>query len=175
MLRDQLDGPSVVAVDSFGDVFVAQDGARSITRISDSKVFGTYSALPTAFTFGVDDQPIVGLFSENKVFWGWDAEGTSAAVTSPINASIDTTGRVYVGQGDPQNGKVYRYDQRTPGEPTLVADGLIGPAGIAVDLVGNIFLVEQGAGRIVLITYDGTTFSWLSDVEDPQFLAFTQY
>jgi hypothetical protein len=51
----------------------------------------------------------------------------------------------------------------------------MGPCGIAIDLVGNIFAVEQGAGRIILTTYDGKAYSWISDVEDPQYLAFTQY
>ena len=37
------------------------------------------------------------------------------------------------------------------------------------------FVAEQGAGRIVLVSFDGNTFSWLSDVQDPQALAFTQY
>ena len=47
--------------------------------------------------------------------------------------------------------------------------------GIAVDHVGNIFIVEQGAGRINLISYDGIKFAWITDTTDPQFLAFTQY
>ncbi len=175
VFADNLSSPSVVAVDSFGDVFVAQDGTRSVTRLSDQKVFGSYESIPTALAFGVDDQPIVGLFNENKVFWGWKSADTAASIDAPINASIDGTGRVYVAQGDPKNGKVMRYHQRDPGEGTLVADNILGPTGIAVDLVGNIFLVEQGAGRIILVTYDGRKYAWITDVEDPQYLAFTQY
>lgn len=175
-LREGLLSPSVVAVDSFGEVFVAQDGAQNVTRVSDEKVFATYASVPTALTFGVDDQVVVGLFNDDKVLWGWDeADATVADVTAPINTSIDGTGRVYVAQGDPQDGKVYRYHQREPNGETLVADGLLGPTGIAVDLVGNIFVVEQGAGRIILVTYDGFKYAWLTDVSDPQYLAFTQY
>lgn len=175
VFAENLSSPSVVAVDSFGDVFVAQDGDRSVTRLSDKKIFGSYETIPTALAFGVDDQPIVGLFNENKVLWGWQSDDTSATIAAPINASIDGTGRIYVAQGDPENGQVMRYHQREPGEGTLVADNILGPTGIAVDLVGNIFLVEQGAGRIVLITFDGKKYAWIDDVEDPQYLAFTQY
>lgn len=175
VVATDLEHPSVVAVDSFGEVFVAQDDTQDITRMSDQKVFGTYNSLPTAFTFGVDDIPVVGLFNENKVMWGWQETDPHSDFTAPINASIDGTGRVYVAEGDPSQGKVYRYDQREPDGKTLVADALLGPTGIAVDLVGNIFLVEQGAGRIVLVTFDGQTYAWIDDVTDPQYLAFTQY
>jgi serine/threonine-protein kinase len=176
VIKEGLQSPSVMAVDSFGDLFVAQDGTRNITRVSDDKVFASFDAVPTAFAFGVDDIPIIGLFSENIVYWGWNSSSVpKESFEGPINASIDGTGRVYVAQGDPTAGKLYRYDQRRPGAPTLVADNLMGPCGIAIDLVGNIFAVEQGAGRIILTTYDGKAYSWISDVEDPQYLAFTQY
>lgn len=176
VLAEGLSAPSVVAVDSFGDVFVAQDGDMTVTRLSDRKVFATYSVAPTALAFGVDDTPVVGLYNGGKVFWGWD-ENTSPAYEMPniVNASIDGTGRVYVAKGGFEDGNVTRFHQRKPEGSTLVADGLLGPAGIAVDLVGNIFIVEQGAARIVLITYDGFKYAWLSECEDPQYITFTQY
>lgn len=176
VIAENLQSPSVLAVDSFGDVFVAQDGDRTVTRLSDGKAFGTYSVAPTALAFGVDDTPVVGLYSAGKVFWGWDEEASPRyAMDSVVNASIDGTGRVYVAQGGFEDGNVTRFHQRKPEGDTLVADGLLGPSGIAVDLVGNIFIVEQGAARIVLITFDGRKYAWLSGCEDPQYLSFTQY
>jgi hypothetical protein len=175
VLAEGLAGPSVVAVDSFGEAYVAQDGARNITRLSDGKVFASYATLPTALAFGVNDQAIVGLYDADRVLWGWTESAAAASVASPVNASVDGTGRVYVAQGDPLNGRVYRYHQREPDEGAVVADGLVGPLGIAVDLVGDLFVVEQGAQRVVLISHDGTKYSWLSGVTDPQYLAFTQY
>src|SRR5690606_22175865 len=125
-------------------VYVTQDGLNNITRASDGKIFATYNALPSALTFGVDDVPIVGLFDRDEVRWGFEDASDSVELTAPINASIDGTGRVYVADGS-ASGKVVRYHQRTPEGATVVADNLIGPAGIAVDPVGNIFIVEQGA------------------------------
>lgn len=175
VIADQLQAPSVVATDSFGDVYVAQDGAMNVMRLSDEKVFGSYASVPSALAFGVDDIPIIGLFNENKVSWSWDGAGPSTTIANPNNASIDDTGRVYIAQADPLNGQIFRYHQREPGDGVIVADNLLGPTGIAVDLTGNIFIVEQGASRIVLVTYDGKKFEWLSGVEDGQYLAFTQY
>src|SRR5690606_12479716 len=108
----------------FGEVYVTQDGERNVTRLSDSKVFATYDSVPTALTFGVNDQVVVGLFNDNKVLWGYEGDST-VDLPAPLNASIDGTGRVYVAQGDPTDGKVYRYHQRDPGEGVLVADNLV--------------------------------------------------
>lgn len=175
VIAENLASPSVVAVDSFGEVFVAQDGEMNILRISDGKVFGSYESVPTALAFGVDDIPVIGLFNEGQVFWSWQPGAATAAIANPNNASIDGTGRVYIAQADPENGQVIRYHQREPGEGTIVADGLLGPTGIAADLVGNLFVVEQGANRIILVSYEGKKFDWMGDIQDGQYLAFTQY
>lgn len=175
VLAEGLLSPSVVSVDSFGDVYVAQDGAMNVIRLSDRKVFGAYSSVPSAFTFGVDDIPIVGLFNENALSWSWDASTNRTTLDRPNGASIDGTGRVYVAQADPLAGRVYRFNQREAGEAVVVASELLGPTGIAVDLVGNLFVVEQGASRIVLVTFDGKKFAWMTDVVDGQYLAFSQY
>jgi DNA-binding beta-propeller fold protein YncE len=174
VVAQDLLSPSTVAVDSFGEVYVTQDGASNVVRASDSKVFGTYPSLPTALTFGVDDIPIIGLYDENKIMWGWDTDSSHAVITAPVNASLDGTGRIYVAEGE-GNGRVIRYHQREPSGATVVANNLLAPTGIAVDPVGNIFVVEQGASRIVLISFDGIKYEWIADLNDPQYVAFSQY
>lgn len=174
VLAENLLSPSLVSVDSFGDVYVAQDGATNVMRLSDLKVFGTYSSVVSAFGFGVDDIPLIGLFNENKMSWSWDLS-VSDGIDRPNGVAVDGTGRVYVAQADPLAGSVYRFDQRTAGNRTAVAAELLGPTGLAVDLVGNLFIVESGASRIVLVTYDGKKFAWLTGLEDGQYLAFSQY
>lgn len=174
VVAEDLLSPSIVAVDSFGEVFVTQDGGNNIIRIADSSEFASFASTPSALVFGVNDVPIIGLFDENKVSWGIEGSSPSATVTSPSGISIDGTGRVYVSEGS-QTGQVFRYHQQEAGEQTLVANAIIGPLGIAVDPVGNIFVVEQGAGRIVMISYDQVKFAWVSSLSDPQYLAFTQY
>lgn len=174
VLLEDLQGPSIVAVDSFGDVFVTQDGTSDITRVSDRKVFATYQGMPTAFAFGVDDIPVVGIFDTDQLMWGWDQSGGVTSFTAPVNVSLDGTGRIYAADGS-SSGRVIRYDQRSPTGETVLAEELAGPTGIAVDATGNIFVAEQGASRIVLITSEGTRHSWVMDTRDPQYLSFTQY
>lgn len=169
-----LSAPSMVAVDSFGEAYVGQDTPMTITRSSDGQVKKTYSSIPSAFVFGVEDLLIVGLFDQDRVYWG---DSSTATAADPVNVALDGTGRVYVAEGTATDARVLRFHQRAPGSDTgvVVADQLLGPRGIAVDPVGNIYVVEQGAGRIVLITHEGVLYSWVSNVVDPQYLAFTQY
>ena len=152
--------PSVVAVDSFGEAYVTQEGANNIIRAADKKVVASFAGRATAIAFGVNDLMLIGLYDSNQVFWGKEAGSPSTSVTEPVNIATDATGRVYVAEGAASNARVIRYHQRDPGGQTVVANGLNGAAGIAVDSVGNIFIAEPGASRIVLVTHDQQLFNW---------------
>lgn len=166
--------PSVVAVDSFGEAYVTQEGANNIIRAADKKVVASFAGRATAIAFGVNDLMLIGLYDSNQVFWGKEAGSPSTSVTEPVNIATDATGRVYVAEGAASNARVIRYHQRDPGGQTVVANGLNGAAGIAVDSVGNIFIAEPGASRIVLVTHDQQLFNW-GAVTAPQYMSFTQY
>jgi hypothetical protein len=77
--------------------------------------------------------------------------------------------------------RVLRYNQDGPSGMKVVAQNLRGPSGIAVDPVGNIYLVEKFASlgpRLVLVDREGVANEWLKDpvnIPDPQYVAFTQY
>lgn len=175
VIADDLSTPSTVAVNSVGEIFVAQDGAQNIIRIPDRKVFGTYSTIPSALAFGVNDLFLVGLFGANTIYWGLGSGVPSATVTAPVHLTTDETGRVYVAEGSTSGARVLRYHQREPGDVTVVADTLSGPSGIAVDPVGNIYIVEQGAARIVLVDREKKFYAWATNVIDPYYIVFTQY
>lgn len=88
--------------------------------------------------------------------------------------TTDANGRVYVAEGTATNAKVWRYHQSEPSGKTVVADGLNGASGIAVDSVGNIYISEPGASRIALVTYKNEFFFWTS-INQPQQMSFTPY
>lgn len=174
VVRDGLDLPTVVAIDSFGEPYVNQENLNNIIRASDGKVINTYSSRPTALAFGVNDLLLVGLYDAGTVYWGSSADAPSTSVTEPVMIATDSTGRVYVAEGAATNAKVHRFNQRNPDSKTTVANGLNGATGIAVDPAGNIYIAEPGASRLVLVTYDGQLYNWAS-VTVPQYLAFTKY
>jgi sugar lactone lactonase YvrE len=175
VIAEDLSTPSTVAVNSVGEIFIAQDGAQNIIRIPDRKIFGTYSSIPSALAFGVNDLFLVGLFSANTIYWGLGSNVPSTAVTAPVHLTTDETGRVYVAEGSTSGARVLRYHQREPGDVTVVADTLSGPSGIAVDPVGNIYIVEQGAARIVLVDREKKFYAWATNLIDPYYIVFTQY
>lgn len=172
VVADSLALPSVVAVDSMGEVYVAQEGANNVLRVSDSHVVATFAGGPTALAFGVNDLMLVGLYSLSQVFWG---ETTSASVTQPVNIGTDATGRVYVAEGSATGAKIYRFHQNDPSGKVAVADNLSGVGGFVVDPVGNIYISEAGASRILVSLYNGQLNIWASGVTAPEYMAFTQY
>lgn len=176
VMADNLLDPRAVAVDSFGDVYVNQEGptALNIMRVKDRKIINTYTAKPTAVAFGVNDIMLVGLFESAKVLWGGANSSPSDTVQEPVTITIDVNGRAFVAEGTATNAKVYRYHQAEPSGKTVVADGLAGVTGIAVDTVGNIYIAEPGNSRIALVTYKSEFFNW-TNINVPQGMAFTPY
>jgi hypothetical protein len=126
-------------------------------------------------TIGVDDTMIVGDLSNGVVSWGTASGAPSVVVNDIQNLAIDGMGRVYAAEGTSTGARVWRYHQKDPGGATIVADLLQTPSGLAVDTVGNIYIVEKGQARITLVSHDGLLYTWTSGLADPDFLAFTQY
>ena len=164
--------PSVIAVDSVDEVYVTQEGANNIIRVRDSSVKASYSSRPSALGFGVNDLLLVGLFDENRVHWG---SQSSTTVSQPVNIGTDSTGRVYVAEGLTSGAKIYRFNQREAQGSTVVADNLSGVSGFVVDPVGNIYISEAGASRILLSTQAGDLLVWASGVTAPEYMTFTKY
>ncbi len=174
VVADSLLTPSIVAVDSFGDVYVNQEGAKNIIRIKDRKVINTYSSRPTALAFGVNDIMLVGLFDLAKILFGGIESSPSYTVQEPVMITTDGNGRVYVVEGTASNAKVYRFHQSEPSGVKVVADTLSGATGLAVDSVGNIYISEPGASRISLVTFKNEFFFW-ANITAPQYMSFTPY
>jgi hypothetical protein len=164
--------PSVVAVDSVDEVYVTQEGSNNIIRIRDGTVKSTFSSRPSALSFGVNDLMLVGLFDENIVRWGTTS---TASVNQPVNIGTDSTGRVYVAEGLMSGAKIYRFNQRESTGSTVVADSLTGVSGFVVDPVGNIYISEAGASRILLATQAGSLLVWASGITAPEYMTFTKY
>ncbi len=174
VVLESLDIPTAVAVDSVGEVYVTQEGSKTILRASDRSTRATFTERPSALAFGVNDILLVGTFDDNKVYWG-NTLDNSATVEQPVSISTDSNGRVFVAEGSTTNARILRFHQQGPTGETVVADALGGVSGMAVDPVGNLYAVEQGSARIIVITYDNHLLVWSTDVVDPQYLAFTQY
>lgn len=164
--------PSVVAVDSVGELYVTQEGANNIIRVRDGSVKATYPSRPSALSFGVNDIMLVGLYDQNRVYWGTTA---SVSVPQPVNIGTDSTGRVYVAEGLTTGAKLHRFNQRDPSGDTVVVDSLSGVGGFVIDPVGNAYITEAGASRILVATQSGQLLVWASGVTAPEYMTLTKY
>jgi sugar lactone lactonase YvrE len=128
----RFDNPQGVAVDSSGNVYVADSGNSTIRKITPGGVVSTLAGL--AGSTGSDD-----------------GTGSAARFNYPSGVAVDSSGNVYVADS-------YNYTIRkiTPGGVVSTLAGLAGsfagPSGVAVDSSGNVFVADSGNYTISKIT-----------------------
>jgi hypothetical protein len=152
-----LNNPSGIAVDAPGNLYIADSGNNRIRKVSTTGVITTVAGTG------------VGGFS------GDTGPATSAQLNGPSAVAIDTTGNLYIADGN--NFRVRKVS--TSGTITTVAGNgtagflgdngsatsaefnwLRGEAALAVDSTGNIYFADQNNSRIRKVDTTGviTTF-----------------
>ena len=145
-----LGGPSGLALDSAGDLYIA-DGAGASTNPYVEKVTpgGTLSILAGNGTRAV---PVAG-------------PATSSPLRTPTGVAVDPSGDVFI--ADPGTSVVTKvtpagvlsvFAGRTnapPGQPTpgtATSSKLNAPAGLATDAAGNLYIADTGNNRVDEVT-----------------------
>lgn len=164
--------PTAVAVDSKGEVFVSEEGANRIRKISDASILATFANAASAFTFALGDQPVVGFFNLNLVQWGLTRE-PEFTVQKPISMTKDTLGRVFVSEGTDSGSRVIRLGPTVSDTPEVIVNGLDGAFGVVVDRSGNIFIAETAESRIVFVTQNNQLYKFV-DITAPLYLTMTR-
>jgi len=141
--------PSSVAVDSAGNVYVADQFNHTIRKVTAARIVTTLAGSP-------------GMAGSA------DGTGAAASFNYPIGVAVDSAGNVYV--GDKENHAIRKVT--AAGDVTTLAGtaGEVGsadgtgavarfyyPYGVAVDSAGNVYVADQGNSTIRKVTPNGTT------------------
>ena len=140
----QLNHPYGIALDSAGNLYIADLGNARVRKLS------TDGRLTTVAGGGL--QPPSAITAASKA--------TEVQLNAPRNVAVDSTGALYI--SDFAANQIYRVspggaftlvagtgkagfagDSATPGTAQLSA-----PAGLAVDASGNLFFADSGNGRV---------------------------
>jgi len=138
-------GPTALAVDAAGNVYVADTANQRIRKVTPSGVVTTLAGSGTS-TFA-------------------DGTGVNASFSIPLGVAVDAAGVVYVADGGNQ-----RIRKVTPSgvvttlagsgtaafaDGTGAAASFSGPSGVALDGIGNVYVADTTNQRIRLVTPAG--------------------
>lgn len=153
----RFNAPYGVAVDSGGNVFVADTWNNSVRKITPSGTVSTVAGLPAGYP------PATGSAGAS------DGTGSAARFNFPQDVAVDTAGNVFV--ADTHNNMIRKI---TPGgivstiagvsplQSTGIADGsgaaarFSAPHGAAIDSAGNVFVADTDNSTIRKVTSSGT-------------------
>jgi len=141
-------GPTALALDSGGNLLLAQFYLNVIQRVTPAGVVTTIAGTGQSGFSGDGGLPL------------------AAQLSSPFGVAIDASGSIYV--ADHANNRIRRIDSlgstiaTVAGQGAFVGDGgpavaarLSEPQDIALDAQGNLYIVDQTANRIRMVTPGG--------------------
>jgi streptogramin lyase len=128
----RFNGPTVIAIDSLGNLWVADGTNDEIRKIT------TPGAVVTTWA---------GTGSAGNA----NGSGTSASFSDPIGVAVDSSGDVYV--ADFKNNEIREINASDVVSTFVpVSAGLNGPYGVALDPAGNLYVTDSANQEIRMVT-----------------------
>ena len=139
----ELNHPQDVAVDSKGNIYIADTVSAVIRKITTDGIINTIAGNGTLGTGGDG-----GL-------------ATSAALISPYSVAVDSSGNVYIAQ--PEDGRIRKVNVSDSNINTVAGNGTVGfggdggratsaqlwlPSGVTVDASGNLYIADTANNRV---------------------------
>jgi sugar lactone lactonase YvrE len=148
-----LSHPSGLAVDSSGNIYIADTNSNEIkkwTAVSNT-LTTLVSGLIQPAGVAVDGSGNVYIADTgNSAIKKWSGGPVTTLVTSvnvnhPAGLALDASGNIYI--ADTSNNAVRKWTASN-GQVTTLASGLTVPSGVAVDGFGNVYIADSGSGAI---------------------------
>lgn len=161
-LNATLDGPEQAEIDAFGNMYIADSGNNVIRKVSPSGIISSVAGS------GFD----AGLVNSKCTGGGYSGDGgpaTKAELDLPVSLAVDPSDNLWISD---QCNNVIRYVDSATGNISTVAgiynaygytgDGgpatkatFNGPAGIARDAAGNIYVTDYGNNVLRVLLTNG--------------------
>jgi sugar lactone lactonase YvrE len=147
-ITQAIDGPFSVALDGAGGFYVVSPSQNRVYRV-------------------FADGTLILIAGSSYGYSGDGGPATAAQLASPIGVAVDPAGNLYIADSD--NGRIRKVtaggvistvagngtdDYSGDGGPATAAQ-LAGPAGVAVDTAGNLYIADTGNRRIRKVTAGG--------------------
>jgi uncharacterized protein YjiK len=148
--RAFLYGPSGVAVDTAGNLYIADSSNNRVRKVSTSGTITTVAG------------------NGSSGHWGDGGTATNAGLASPWGVAVDAAGNLYIADSD--NHRVRKvsmsgtittiagtgsYGFSGDGGPATNAS-LAFPTGVAVDAAGNVYIADSDNHRVRKVSMSGT-------------------
>ncbi|MEV4130324.1 serine/threonine-protein kinase PknD [Nocardia sp. NPDC049707] len=174
-----VDLPTGVAVDTAGNVYVADIGNDRVVRLAPDASAPTplpFTGLKNPQGVAVDTAGNVYVTdtSNNRVMRltaGASAPLPFTGLRNPQGVAVDTAGNVYV--TDRGNDRVMRLAVGASAPTQLPFTGIKDPQGVAVDRAGNVYVTELGTDRVLRLAVGASVPTPLpfTGLNDPQGVA----
>ncbi|MFZ0318985.1 MAG: Ig-like domain repeat protein [Candidatus Sulfotelmatobacter sp.] len=163
-----LSGPELMAVDSLGNVYIADTGDNQIVEVTASGVASVLSfpglspALSSPKAVAVDGAGDLYVADSSnsrvvKLSAGMaSVVNTASLLSDPVGLAVDAAGDLYISDG--VNNDIVKVT--AAGSAAVLSISGLGtplsqPFGLALDLAGNLYIVDTGNIRIVKVTTGG--------------------
>jgi uncharacterized protein (TIGR03437 family) len=144
----ELSGPAGVAVDTSGNLFIADSNNNRIRKVSPSGIITT-----------VAGSGAIGF--NNGSFSGDGGPATSATLWNPNSVVVDAVGNLFI--GDSTNDRIRKVSPSGiistvvavfPGDNGVLTQ-LYNPAGVTVDALGNLLIADTTGNRVLQASASG--------------------
>jgi streptogramin lyase len=155
-----LDGPTGLAFDSSGNLFVTNNGSGTIQEFGTggNTTFATGLSNPRGLVFSGGNLYVANQSSGTISEFNSSGVGSTfvSGLSTPNGLAVDSLGNIYVAEGGGSN----IIDEISPlGVVTTfatAANGLDNPNGLAFNAAGDLFVVNEGATSESIEEFDST-------------------